>query len=451
METNFPIKINPYQRLRKIMRIQQNIGIEEYQVKYSPLKSLDANTNKDININNIYIEKEINPFLKLKENDLNLEKSNNSNTKNIEENIFREVKIIKQLKHKNIHRLLDFFKTNDGFIHLIFEYYETSLFNLIKHQQNKNKYFSESVILDYFTQICSAIKYIHDRKLIHRNINPSNILIITNKLIKISNFDFSRILYSKREKSATFTTKNSFDEYLSPEILLKLPYSFKNDIWSLGILLFHLMTLKYPFTEEQMNYICDIKKIEPLYIKKNIPRFYSNELVKLCIDLLKPIPAERPDINCVINNYYIISNKFTNQNNKENNSSESEGSKFTFGVNYNCSECKKNIILLKEGKENNSAKIKMENKLKEHNNKKKNNNSSPEKNSFPSTIKGIVIDKEENLTKLLSKESLLNSEKDKSSSSSNVNCFIKRGKSINLIKKNKFIKIINIDGKEIKK
>ena len=62
-----------------------------------------------------------------------------------------------------------------------------------------------------------------------------------------------------------------------------------------------------------------------------------------------------------------------------------------------------------------------------------------------------VIDKEENLTKLLSKESLVNSEKDKTSSSSHNNSIKKRGISINLIKKNDFIKVINIDGKKKKK
>ena len=451
METNLSMKINPYQRLHKIMRIQQDIGEEEYQVKYCPLKSPDTTKNKDIIINNIYIEKEINPFLKLKESNLYLEKSDSSNIKKIEENIFREVKIIKQLKHKNIHRLIDYFQTKDEYIHLIFENYATDLFNIIKNQQSKNSYFSESVILDYFTQVCSGVKYIHDRKLIHRNINPSNILLISNKIIKIGNFDFSRVLYSKKEKSATFAIKNTFDEYLSPEILLKLPYSFKNDIWSLGILLFHLMTLRYPFTKEQMKDICDTKKIEPLSIRVNIPNFYSNELIKLCIDLLNPIPAERPDINSIINNYYIIKNKLTGHSNKENSSSQLEASKYSFGVNYNCSECKKNIIVIKNGKENNLAKkLEMENKLKEKNNKNKNNESLGN-SSLPSTIRGIVIDKEENLTKLLSKESLVNSEKDKTSSSSHNNSIKKRGISINLIKKNDFIKVINIDGKKKKK
>jgi len=130
-------------------------------------------------------------------------------------------------------------------------------------------------------------------------------ILISNKIVKISNFDVSRVLYNANERSIT-PINNSWNEYISPEMGMNIPYSFKNDIWSLGILLFHMMAKKVPFNNKQLNDIQNIKKVDPLFIITKIPRHYSNDIKNLCVDLLKAYPADRPDINSILTKYRII-------------------------------------------------------------------------------------------------------------------------------------------------
>ena len=237
----------------------------------------------------------------------------------------KEMKLISKFSHPNIMKIVDYFENPEYIFHIIYENYQCDLAEFIRNQYNKKKYFSESIILSFFTQICLGIKYIHDLNILHRNINPSNILLITNKMVKLSNFDVYRILYTENERSITFIN-NTWNEYMSPEMGMKIPYSFKNDIWDLGILLFHMLALKTPFNIKQLNEIQYIKKVDPVYLSNKIPKHFSNDIKNLCIDLLKAYPAERPDINSILTKYRIIKNEikdiqkmfgnnFFNQNN----------------------------------------------------------------------------------------------------------------------------------------
>ena len=220
----------------------------------------------------------------------------------------KEMKIISKFSHPNIIKIIDSFEYPENIIHIISENYQCDLDEFIKMQINKKRYFSESIILSFFTQICLGIKYIHDLNILHRNINPSNILLISNKIVKLSNFDLLRVLYTSNEKSITLIN-NVWNSYISPEMGLNIPYSFKNDIWSMGILLFHMMALKVPFNLNQLKDIQNKKKVEPMTIYNKIPKHFSNDIKMLCIDLLKAYPAERPDINSILTKYKIIKNE----------------------------------------------------------------------------------------------------------------------------------------------
>ncbi len=61
------------------------------------------------------------------------------------------------------------------------------------HKKNKN-YYKENQILDWFTQICLAIKHVHDRKILHRDIKGQNIFITKNNTLKLGDFGIARIL-----------------------------------------------------------------------------------------------------------------------------------------------------------------------------------------------------------------------------------------------------------------
>ena len=96
--------------------------------------------------------------------------------------------ILSKLKHPNIINCNEFHLENDK-IDIIMEYAEGGdLFNKIKEQKNKKKYFEEKEIIEWFIEICEGIKYIHKNKIIHRDLKPLNIFLTKNNKIKIGDF-----------------------------------------------------------------------------------------------------------------------------------------------------------------------------------------------------------------------------------------------------------------------
>ena len=256
----------------------------------------------------------------------------NNNIDNLKDKLEKEIKLINSLPPNYFLKIYECYEYPDGVFHIIIENYISDLSELIKQQINKKNYFSENIIIKIFNKILLGIKYLHDLNILHRNINPSSIVITSNKIIKISisNF-FIRYLYNEDEKSITLIN-NNYKEYISPEMYMNIPYSFKNDIWSLGILLFHILCLKVPFNIKQLNEIQCTKKINSNLLYHKIPKHYSNNIKYLCINLLKAYPADRPDINTIFNNYKIFHINYNNNNilKNINNNNISEEKKYNF-------------------------------------------------------------------------------------------------------------------------
>ena len=255
----------------------------------------------------------------------------NNNIDNLKDKLDKEIKLINSLPSNYFLKIYEYYEYPKNILHIITENYISDLSELIKQQINKKNYFSENIIIKMFNKIFLGIKYLHDLNILHRNINPSSIVITSNKIIKISisNF-FIRYLYNEEEKSITLIN-NNYKEYISPEMYMNIPYSFKNDIWSLGILLFHILCLKVPFNIKQLNEIYITKKINSNILYHKIPKHYTNNIKYLCINLLKAYPADRPDINTILNNYKIFHINYNNNNNILNNINNiSEENKYNF-------------------------------------------------------------------------------------------------------------------------
>ena len=88
----------------------------------------------------------------------------------------------------------------------------------IKEQkdQGSNKYLSEDTVLNWFTQICLALKHCHDRKILHRDLKAQNIFMNKNGIIKLGDFGIAKVLSSTVEKAVTIV---GTPYYLSPELI----------------------------------------------------------------------------------------------------------------------------------------------------------------------------------------------------------------------------------------
>ena len=287
-------KISRIQRIKKLNKFSTS-ETNVYLIKYIPKKSIKNNNGILEPI--ICIEKEIN--INKISSEINYSK----------EKLEKEIKLINSFPSNYFLKIFEYFQYPENVFHIITENYQSDLSELIKQQITKKNFFSENIIISIFTQIFNGIKYLHDLNILHRNINPSNIVLISNKTVKISisNF-FLRSLFNENERSITFVN-NNYLEYMSPEMVMNIPYSFKNDIWALGVLLFNMMSLKLPFNFKQLNEIQFTKKVDSNLLYNRLPRYFSNDIKNLCVQLLKAFPADRPDINTIFQKYKIFSNK----------------------------------------------------------------------------------------------------------------------------------------------
>ena len=161
----------------------------------------------------------------------------------------KECGILEALRHPNIIEHRESFE-QDGKLCIIMAFADGGdLTGRIKAQ--KGKLFPEEQVLDWFCQIALALKHVHDRKILHRDLKAQNIFLANGgSIIKLGDFGIARVLSSTMENAKTAI---GTPYYLSPEICEGKAYNHKSDIWSLGVVLYELCTLKCPFDSPNLN------------------------------------------------------------------------------------------------------------------------------------------------------------------------------------------------------
>lgn len=124
----------------------------------------------------------------------------------------------------------------------------------IKEQQKQEKLWSEEVILDTFIQICLALKYAHNHKILHRDLKAANIFMSKGGIVKLGDFGVASVQEHTKSKK---DTQIGTPLYMSPEMLKEERYDAKSDIWSLGILLYEMCALQHPFTGSTLKEVAD--------------------------------------------------------------------------------------------------------------------------------------------------------------------------------------------------
>ncbi|NXU12950.1 NEK1 kinase, partial [Pardalotus punctatus] len=209
----------------------------------------------------------------------------------------REVAVLANMKHPNIVLYRESFEEN-GCLYIVMDYCEGGdLFKKINAQ--KGILFSEDQILDWFVQICLALKHIHDRKILHRDIKSQNIFLTKDGTIQLGDFGIARVLNSTAELARTCI---GTPYYLSPEICQNKPYNNKSDIWALGCVLYEMCTLKHAFEAGNMKNLV-LKIISGPF--PPVSMHYSYDLRNLLSQLFKRNPRNRPSINSILEKSFI--------------------------------------------------------------------------------------------------------------------------------------------------
>ncbi|XP_072529557.1 testis-specific serine/threonine-protein kinase 6-like [Salminus brasiliensis] len=153
----------------------------------------------------------------------------------------RELAILRQVKHPHIIQVHDVFEMTNGQVFIVMEVAVTDLFQKILELHR----LSGSQAKTWFSQLLSAMVYLHQQDIVHRDLKCENVLLTADDQVKLSDFGFSRFSRGFPELSQTFCGS---PEYAAPEVLNRTPYDpKKSDVWSLGVILYIMVVGLMPF------------------------------------------------------------------------------------------------------------------------------------------------------------------------------------------------------------
>ena len=208
--------------------------------------------------------------------------------KETKEKLKNEVEVLSKLHHPFINQILDSFETETHFF-IVMEYVCGDLLSFIR-KRNRLKESSAKII---FKQIIEGLKYIHKKKIIHRDIKLDNILIDLTNTIKICDFGVSR----KIEKGTLIYERCGTPAYIAPEIYAKIGYEgFQCDIWSAGITLYYILSGTLPFRGS------NIQELEKIITKGEYEKIsdVSSEANDIIKGMLKIDPKKRLTIDEIL-------------------------------------------------------------------------------------------------------------------------------------------------------
>ncbi len=197
-----------------------------------------------------------------------------------------EAQILSKLDHPNIIKVFGWGKYSDSY-YICMEYIEGKNLKEVIEQRGP---LPPDIIADYATQICGALIAAHKNNLIHRDIKSQNILINQEGEVRVTDFGIAKSLNTDLTKTLNII---GTAHYISPEQAKGEVLDRRTDIYSLGIILYEMLTADVPFRGENSIEISfkhvNQKLVKPSGLIKDVPR----DLEKIIIHCLEKIPSMR--------------------------------------------------------------------------------------------------------------------------------------------------------------
>ncbi|HEV7743496.1 MAG TPA: protein kinase [Pyrinomonadaceae bacterium] len=188
-----------------------------------------------------------------------------------------ERQILANLEHPNIARLLEGGSTPDGLPYFVME--SVSGEPILEYCSAQE--FSTNERLELFLQVCAALQYAHQNLVVHRDIKPSNILVTSEGAPKLLDFGIAKLLSPEDAGEATASmVRLMTPEYASPEQLRGLGITTSSDVYSLGVVLYELLTGSHPYhltSRQPEEIVAAILRDEPL--KPSVATRRDNEKI----------------------------------------------------------------------------------------------------------------------------------------------------------------------------
>jgi eukaryotic-like serine/threonine-protein kinase len=217
-----------------------------------------------------------------------------------------ERQILAQLSHPNIAHLLDGGATEDGAPYLVMEYIEGKPIDLYCDDRE----LGVNERLDLFRSLCSAVHYVHQHLMVHGDLKCGNVLVTDQGVVKLLDFGIAKLLGpapgTKREEPRATTFLALTPEYASPEQVRGEPISTASDVYSLGVLLYRLLSGDLPHkatgstTWALAQQICEQDPAQPSVTAVEATTGYARfattlrgDLDNIVLKALKKAPEER--------------------------------------------------------------------------------------------------------------------------------------------------------------
>ncbi len=123
------------------------------------------------------------------------------------------------------------------------------LYNKILYLKKMQTCFEECEIWDCLIQLTKGLQTLHERSILHRDLKSANVFLQLDGVYKLGDLNVSKIA----QKDGMLFTQTGTPYYASPEVWKDQPYDNKSDIWSLGCVMYEMITLNPPFTATNMD------------------------------------------------------------------------------------------------------------------------------------------------------------------------------------------------------
>jgi len=251
-------------------KIISKLGEGAYSTVYKVKRNID---------NNIYALKKV----KL----LNLSEKEKQNSLN-------EVRLLASIKSNFVISYKEaFFDEKDSTLGIVMEFADGGdLYQKIVEHKQSAMFFEETDIWRIFIQLVKGLKALHDLKILHRDLKSANVFLLTDGTAKLGDLNVSKVA-----RRGLGYTQTGTPYYASPEVWKDQPYDNKSDIWSLGCVLYEMITLRPPFRAQNMEGLYN-RVIKGQFSR--IPDRFSHELFEIVKLLIQVNTDLRPSCDEIL-------------------------------------------------------------------------------------------------------------------------------------------------------
>uniref|UniRef100_A0A7I4E4F0 non-specific serine/threonine protein kinase n=1 Tax=Physcomitrium patens TaxID=3218 RepID=A0A7I4E4F0_PHYPA len=207
---------------------------------------------------------------------------------NLQREFQQEVFIMRKVRHKNVVQFIGAC-TMPPNLCIITEYMSGG--SVYDYLRNQKALLKMPMLLRVAIDVSKGMDYLHQNKIIHRDLKAANLLLDENEVVKVADFGVARV----QSQSGVMTAETGTYRWMAPEIIEHKPYGKKADMFSFGVVLWELLTGKVPYAD--MTPLQAAVGVVQKGLRPTIPKNIPPKLVDLLQRCWKTDPSERPEFS----------------------------------------------------------------------------------------------------------------------------------------------------------